>query len=132
MKDEMLCPFSKPIIGNWCRCPHARLAERCSGKMDCTRPQDYLDSCQALVELLRERSRFVLRLGENDSEMTHAQLMKIRCGGLLGMRRVLGLGSEPPAVREVIDAANWRYGAVEAFPFSEVVADIQAFRHRRR
>jgi hypothetical protein len=132
MNDDTLCPFSKPIIGNWCRCPHARLAERCSGKMDCSRADDYLDSCRALVELFKEKSRFILGLGTDETELTHAQLMKIRCGGLLGMQRVLKLEAAPPAVRDVIDAAQSCYGFIEAFPFSEIVPDIQAFSHRKR
>lgn len=43
-----LCPFSKPILGKWCSCPHAKLTERCSGKMACTRLDDLYDSCLEL------------------------------------------------------------------------------------
>jgi hypothetical protein len=133
MNDAALCPFSKPIIGNWCRCPHARLAERCSGKMTCTRADEFRDSCLSLVDLFKERSRFVLGLGSDDVALTHAQLMKIRCGGLLGMQRLLDPGADsPPAVRDVISAAESQYGSVSEFPFSGIVRDIRAFRHRKR
>jgi len=133
MEEEKLCPFSKPIIGQWCRCPHARLTERCSGKMSCTRDEDYRDSCKGLTDLLREKSRFILGIADDQAELPHAQLMKIRCGGLLGMQRVLELNiNEPPAVRELIAGAEERYGAVSEFPFSEIVRDIKAFSHRHK
>lgn len=133
MNDNALCPFSKPIIGNWCRCTQAVLSERCSGKMVCGRAADYRDSCVALVALFKDNSRFVLGLGSDDVELTHAQLMKIRCGGLLGMQRVLRLETDtPPAVRNVIAAAEARYGDVASFPFGEIVRDIKAFSHRKK
>jgi len=86
---KTLCPFSKPIIGNWCQCQHANLDERCAGKMTCLQAQQYQAGCYSLVDLFREKSRFVLGLSHADSELTHMQLMKIRCGGLLGMQRIL-------------------------------------------
>ena len=133
MNRNSLCPFSKPIIGNWCQCPYASLADRCSGKMFCTHAADFQESCDALVEILKEKSRFVLGLGRDNSELTHAQLMKIRCGGLLGMQRVLKMETgAPPAVREVLAAAESQYDDVSRFPFSDIVRDIKAFRHRKK
>ena len=133
MKDESLCPFSKPIIGRWCRCPHARVCDRCAGKMVCIWARDRRPACESLVEELKQRSRFVLGLGGEEAILTHAQLMKIRCGGLQGMQRVLGLDAgKSPAIPGVIDATVSKYGAVADFPFNEIVRDIQAFSHRRK
>ncbi len=132
---KTLCPFSKPIIGNWCQCQHANLDERCAGKMTCLRAHDYLAGCYALVDIFREKSRFVLGLSHADSELTHMQLMKIRCGGLQGMQRILMDKSEAigvPDVLQLIQLAEQRYGEVDAFPFSEIVSDIQNFSHRTK
>ena len=135
MDETALCPFSKPIIGRWCRCEFARVAdpERCAGKMTCTRAGLYRERCVALNQLLRERARFVLGTRETGVELTHAQSMKIRCGGLLGMQRVLALTpGKPPVVLAVIDLAEERYGSLENFPFNEIVQDIRAFSHRKK
>jgi len=132
MSDALLCPFSKPIIGNGCRCEHALLSERCSGKMVCGQAGRYLRQCRSLVAALKQASRFVLGLGVEEAELTHAQTMKIRCGGLLGMHRVLELGPAEPEVTTVLAAAESRYGELSRFPFSDIGADIQAFSHRKR
>jgi hypothetical protein len=101
--------------------------------MRCLKEADYYASCSNLADLLQNNSRFVLGLGHDDVELLHAQLMKIRCGGLLGMQRVLAPGGdEPPAVREIIDKANASYGDVSQFPFNEIVRDIRAFSHRKK
>lgn len=101
--------------------------------MICMRAAEYRASCVALVDVLKERSRFVLGTRNQDSELTHAQSMKIRCGGLLGMQRVLGLESvAAPSVLDVIAATRARYGDLAGFPFNEIVKDIQAFSHRKK
>ena len=126
-----LCPFSKALIGDWCTCPYAIIAERCSGKMVCGREEDYLESCIGLSELLKDKSRFVLSVNSDD-ELTHAQLMKVRIGGLLGMQRVLqGATEKLPEVRDVIDLAESRYATVTQFPFNEIMPDIRQFNHRK-
>lgn len=126
-----LCPFSKPLAGDWCTCPYAILVEQRAGKMACGREDEFLDSCTELSEVFKDKSRFVLGVSD-ESELTHAQLMKVRIGGLLGMQRVLTGETETlPAVREVIDGVVERYGSVDRFPFNEIVRDIRAFKHRK-
>lgn len=133
MSNEKLCPFSKPLIGQWCRCPYARLADRCSGKMTCSREADYLESCQGLVEVIKKHSQFILGISDTHAELTHTQLMKIRCGGLQGMSRELGADqAEAPLVRAVIDQATAEYGNLNDFPFNKILKDIQSFSHRKQ
>ena len=133
MNDETLCPFSKPLVGQWCQCPHAILMDRCSGKMQCGRESDFLDSCQSLVDVLRQHSRFVLGLTQPNAELTHTQLMKIRCGGLQGMSREMGHApQEIPAVRIIYDQVIAEYGNIDQFPFDKILKDIQSFSHRKQ
>lgn len=127
-----ICPFSKPILGKWCHCPHAKLADRCSGKMSCTRLDDLQESCLELDEAFKENTRFILGVKSENVELTHAHLMKIRCGGLLGMQRVLNIDSNQPLnVRDVIDKTIEDYGNIENFPYNEIVQDIKNFKHRK-
>ena len=127
-----LCPFSKPIIGNWCQCTLANLEERCAGKMTCKQSDKYLAGCRNLVELFKEKSRFVLGISSQEDELTHQQLMKIRCGGLQGMHRVLKVEKPIPDVLETLELARKRYNNLQDFPFSEIVKDIQDFTHRKK
>ncbi len=130
---KTLCPFSKPIIGGWCQCPHANLDERCAGKMTCLKADDYITGCYSLVDTFREKSRFVLGISNSSEELTHLQLMKIRCGGLLGMQRLLTEGPQTcPNVIEIQQKARDVYGDIGAFPFSEIVRDIKDFSHRKK
>lgn len=129
---KTLCPFSKPVIGNWCQCKYANLDERCAGKMTCLKSEVYLEGCYQLVDLFREKSRFVLGIADQDDDLTHMQLMKIRCGGLKGMQRIMSATPGIPDVLQTIEMARQRYTELEAFPFNEIVRDIQEFSHRKR
>ncbi len=129
---KTLCPFSKPIIGNWCQCKHANLDERCAGKMTCLKADLYLAGCYQLVDLFKEKSRFVLGIAHRDDELTHMQLMKIRCGGLKGMQRIMSDTTDIPDVLQTMEMARQRYGELNTFPFNEIVRDIQEFTHRKR
>ena len=126
-----LCPFSKPIIGKWCACPHAEVAELCSGKLVCTRDEDLKDSCIELDNQFRVNTRFILGTKSDEEKLTHAKLMKIRCGSLLGMQRVLEMDiNKAVDIRGVIDKTIEIYGSLSSFPYSEIVQDIKQFKHR--
>lgn len=130
--NSELCPFSKAILGRWCKCAHAKLADRCSGKMTCIRHDDLQESCIELDEAFKSNTRFILGVKNEYVELTHAQLMKIRCGGLLGMQRVLGLESkESVEIRDVIDKSINNYGNLNSFPYKEIIQDIKKFKHRK-
>ena len=108
------------------------VSERCSGKMVCMRESELLDTCMGLADLLLQKAQFVLGISHMEPELTHAQLMKIRCGGVIGMAQVLGLDTQtPPRIREVITAAESQYTHLADFPYSDILPTIQNFRLRR-
>ena len=106
--------------------------ERCAGKMTCLKADEYLPGCYDLVDIFKEKSRFVLGLSQHDEELTHMQLMKIRCGGLIGMQKLLQHNiSEVPDVLDIMQQAKLAFGSLEEFPFSDIVREIKMFTHRK-
>ena len=59
--------------------------------------------------------------------------MKIKCGGIQGMQRVLEANNiqSVPMVTEIINDTRDLYGSLEDFPFAEVMQDIKTFSHRK-
>ncbi|MDX2505180.1 MAG: hypothetical protein QNL62_12000 [Gammaproteobacteria bacterium] len=130
--DKKLCPFSKPIIGKWCRCQYATLTDRCAGKMHCQHPENHLETCHQLVTELENNTRFILGVSNNDTPLTHQQYMKIKCGGLQGMQRVLHPNSqELPSVITVTAEIIEQHKTLAGFPYNEIVQDIARFSHRK-
>jgi len=131
-EETQLCPFSKPILGQWCECEYSRVADRCSGKMICTQAEERRETCLQLVQLLKKNARFTLNLSDTDTQISHAQAMKIKCGGVLGMQRILKPASnQVPSIVDIIDQTRERYGSIDTFPYGEIIRDITGFSHRK-
>jgi hypothetical protein len=100
--------------------------------MACNREAKFHISCYNLDATLKEYSGFILGINTHETELTHAQSMKIRCGGILGMQRVLKIGNDsPPVIPDVIRASNNLFHNICDFPYNEIVQDIKTFTHRK-
>jgi hypothetical protein len=106
--------------------------ELCAGKMQCNAESKFYDSCSNLSESLKGNASFIV--GNNqDDELTHAQSMKIRCGGILGMQRVMNIEAHTiPVIPDIIAVANMLHGDIKNFPFNQIVQDIKEFSHRKK
>lgn len=100
--------------------------------MVCTQVDERRDTCLQLVQLLKENARFTLNLSNTDAQINHAQAMKIKCGGILGMQRILESDSEAsPSIVDIIEQAQKRFGSIDAFPYGDIIRDISGFSHRK-
>ena len=132
-EKENLCPFSKAIIGKFCQCPHASLLERCSGKMLCTEAEDHLQECESLVKVLVYNSRFIFSVTDTSLPLTHQNMMKIKCGGLIGINRVICSKEQiKPSVIKTKSLIKHEYGSFDKFPFGQIIRDISTFKVRNK
>lgn len=128
------CPFEKPILSAQCGCENATrnvVAERLS--VGCRSPIAH-QNCQLLVEMLKERSRFALKVMDPWQDLPFGKQMRVMLGGLTGLRRVLDPQAAGPIanIHALVCAARERFGALDALPFEEIVRAIAAFRPKRR
>jgi len=130
--NRLPCVFERALLSRTavCQCAatHA-LAERES--IACTAPVARVD-CGQLAALLREKSAFAVRQQTTQRILPHAAMMKIQCGGLLGLHRLLANHAAPPDVRDLVLAARQRFGGLADLPFSEIVKGVAAFQLRKR
>jgi hypothetical protein len=88
--------------------------------------------CGRLAGLLREKSVFALKLSPTGHRLPAAATMRIHCGGLDGMRRVLDPQAPAPDVHRLVCLARERHGDLDAMPFSEIVRGVAAWKGRSR
>ena len=131
MSDQEHCPFSKAIIAGWAKCPYAKIYNHPAGKMRCLQAKDRLNACQQLDSRLKENARFIFSIRDAKAPLTHAQLMKIRCGGLHGMSHQLGHDLQSiPTVPQILEEIDDKHKDIGNFPFGNIVKDIQSFEFR--
>jgi hypothetical protein len=128
------CPFEKPILSGQCGCENATrnvLAERMT--VGC-RSAFAQQNCQLLLSLLKERSRFALKIADPWQDLPFGKQIRVMVGGLTGLKRVLHADAapHPENVHALVREAQERFGTLESLPFEEIVRAVTAFQPRRR
>ena len=126
------CTFGKAVLSRCCGCSLVAkhyIAERES--IVCS-DASYRENCHSLHQLLRHNSAFALKHIHDDDPFTHAQEMKLQCGGLKGLQDAVE-GTESVAdVASLVESACRKFGTLESLPFSKIVQSIAAFKIRKR
>jgi hypothetical protein len=124
------CVFAKAIVAREASCELARRGS--VGERDvvgCASPVAHTN-CTTLAALLRERSKFVLKLPRAGAPMVHARALQLQCGGVRALRRALA--SDAADVHRLVGLAHERWGSLLDAPWGEIVAGLADWQPRRR
>jgi len=133
--NERRCVFEKAVLSRRCGCSCSTrfyLADREGIACDSGNAHA---RCERLIHLLRENAKFSLKLTSLEGELPHAKEIKVQNGGLLGLQRVLRPDLTTGSVVDIAGLTTLgerTYGALETFPFREIVKSIVSFEGRRR
>lgn len=126
------CAFEKGVLARCIACGKAEkhlLAERetvnCSDVTAQAR-------CMELKALLRGHSAFALKIPRIGQQLPHAKELKIQCGGLKGLQASVTGADSVGDVFTLIESALAAHGALDAFPYSDIVQGVVHFEARRR
>lgn len=123
------CVFQGALLAGQAACELAlrrSLAER--EVLACSQAPAHLN-CETLEHLFLERATFPLHLHPH-APLTHATVMRLQCGGLQGLQRVLQ--AERADVHRLVAQAQAEHGSLTALPWAGIVQQIVAWQPRRR
>lgn len=130
------CVFEKSINSRRCHCALSHrfcLADR--EGVSCT-DKTARQRCQTLLGTLRKKAIFAMRLTRIDGALPHGKEVKVQTGGLLGLQQQLEPDTSPETgiadIDRLIKHALERYGAIETFPYDEIVKQIVRYEGRTR
>ena len=127
---ERACVFGKALLARAATCELAQrrpVAER--ELLECASPVARIN-CETLAALLRERSRFALRLPPAGRPLIHMQALRLQCGGLNALQQVLGCAGRD--VHRMVGTAHERHGSLTELPWATLVAALAAWEPPRR
>ncbi len=134
--NQCRCVFEKALNSRRCTCSRSErfyLADR--EGVGCTRREDQ-QRCTELLDLMREQSRFALRMTHIGGPLPHNKEIKVQIGGLLGLQAALyperAGAAEVTDIGGLIDEAIARWGGLDALPFTDIVQRVVAFKGRQR
>lgn len=126
------CAFEKGVLARCIDCSKGEkhlLAER--ETMNCSDPAAQA-RCTELKTLLRGHSAFALKIPRIGAQLPHAKELKIQCGGLKGLQVAISGTDNVEDVFALIESAVAEHGALDAFPYSDIVQGVVHFEARRR
>jgi hypothetical protein len=118
---ERPCTFEKAVLARCVECKRSDrvlIAER--EAVNC-RNQASLSRCISLHDHLRHSFAFALKNMHEHAVLSHAQEMRVQCGGLLGLQNVLNGQAEVENVDALLESVLQQWGELLALPYSEVV-----------
>ncbi|MBI3545989.1 MAG: hypothetical protein HY081_05265, partial [Gammaproteobacteria bacterium] len=135
MMDNARCPFEKAILCTQCACQLATrfsIAERTG--VEC-RSDIARNNCVTLLNLMRERARFALKVTDTAKALAFGKEMKVMIGGLLGLQRQMNPEQNVDRVSDIhalVQQAQEVYGSLPNLPYQQIIKYITAFQSRRR
>lgn len=87
--NPLACAFEKALLSRCCNCELATRKNIAEREMVACRSAVSRQNCRTLRELLHANARFTLKLS-HAGPIPHARELKVQCGGLIGLQRVVG------------------------------------------
>ena len=132
------CVFEKALTNKQLKCPlanHFCLADREGYSCNSDKSSK---NCDKLLQKLRKKSAFVLKLRDIDSPLPHNMEIRVQVGGITGMARLVMAEGESQT-RPLLDDINAtikrvvnQFGPLDNLPYSEIIQSVVQFQGRRR
>lgn len=129
---SLKCPFERALLSRCVNCSRAKrllLAER--EAITCT-DRAINSACGAFHAALHQNARFALRV-DTAQPWPFGKEIRAQCGGVLGLKAVLGHGeTEEADVATLMAEGLTRHGGIEQFPYSEIMRGVVHYTPRKR
>lgn len=130
--NPLPCVFEKALLCQAAACEAAQRLSLAERELIACRAPVVRAACAELLALLRRNSAFALKVKDTQRILPHAMMMKVQCGGLIGLKDLLDPEAHAPDVMKLVKRAQAEYGALEDLPFSRIVQGVAHWQIRRR
>jgi hypothetical protein len=130
--NPLPCVFEKALLCQAAACEAAQRLSLAEREMVACREPLARTACGQLLTLLRANSAFALKIRDAQRILPHAMMMKVQCGGLVGLKDLLDPEAHAPDVMKLVRLAQTEFGALDQLPFSRIVQGVAHWQIRRR
>ena len=133
--NQHRCAYEKCILSRRANCHYAERFNLADREGVACHQQDAARLCRAILDNMRQKALFALKLTRLDGPLPHAKEIKVQTGGLYGIQQILGDddATQPiPDIIAMLQTALTQYGDVQALPYEEIARSIARFEGRPR
>ncbi len=134
--EEYKCAFSNTLVTGQFGCEKGEQVTRRGGPdVVCTSDEAH-QQCEKLFQRMKQAALPAFGVEDDLLSMPHSVLVKIQFGGLLGLRRLQGDGTDESAVVKnihgLVGRAIGKHGGLDAIPCQAFVEDVTSYKLKRR
>jgi hypothetical protein len=127
------CEFEKALTNNKAKCSYSRhfcLADREGYACKSRRASE---KCRELLEMLRENSRFILKMQKTSNKLPHNMEIRVQVGGLSGIQTLFTAEQQDKIenIFALLEQAENEYGSLETLPYDRIVQSISSYQGRK-
>jgi hypothetical protein len=127
------CEFEKALTNNKAKCSYSRhfcLADR---EGYACKSRELSGKCRELLEMLRENSRFILKMQKTSNKLPHNMEIRVQVGGLSGIQALFTLEQHDKIedISALVERAETGYGSLEKLPYDRIVQSISSYQGRK-
>jgi hypothetical protein len=126
------CVFGKAILAGCCACSLVEkhyIAER---EIIACADASARAACAGLHDKLRRSSAFALKQIHEATPLTHAQEMKLQCGGLSGLQQAVTGTDMVSDIVTLLASSQQKFGSLGHLPYAQIVQSVASFKLRKR
>jgi hypothetical protein len=131
------CVFEKSINNRRCDCELKRRFLIATREGIACRSEKALANCTILLDTLRNKSRFALKIVTIDGPVPHNKELRVQAGGLLGLQKITQTKKTEESeivqnIYQTVEATLRQYKNIDDIPYSTLVKDITAYKVRKK
>ena len=130
--NPLPCVFERAMLAQAAVCEASQRISLAEREVVACREPLVRAACGQLLTLLRANSAFALKVKDAQRILPHAMVMKVQCGGLVGLRDLLDPTAAAPNVLKLVRLAQAEYENFTALPFSRIMQGVAHWQGRKR
>ena len=134
--EEHKCAFSNTLVTGQFGCEKGKQVTRRGGPDVVCASDEAHRQCEKLFQRMKQAALPAFGVEDDLLSMPHSVQVKIQFGGLLGLQRLQGKGTDESAVVKnihgLVGQAIGKHGGLDAIPCPAFVEDMTSYQLKRR
>lgn len=129
------CIFEKAHTNRRCNCQQRRRFVLATREGIACNSESSLERCTTFLNILRDSSRFALKITMVNGPLPHNKELRVQAGGTLALQKIL----EPNAnsettenIDQLLNLALLEYGSLKDIPYNELIKGVLTYKVRSK
>ena len=129
------CIFEKAHTNRRCHCQQRRRFVLATREGIACNSEKSLKRCTEFLNILRDSSRFVLKVTMVNGPLPHNKELRVQAGGTLALQKMLKPDNNSETtenIDQLLDLALLEYGSLQDIPYNELIKGVLTYKVRTK